>query len=177
MSDEEKTTDIVNAEDTPSEEEGGSEEFTIEESFRHLYGDAQSMQSRLMRIAQSADEEKNSTKAEVVRILAGDVMPLISDLIAESGSAFEEVGQVAEEAHEANVDLSDEDLVQIYVTLMSNERAFAQLVDATSDEDAKKGLGEMVKINQNTMQMLQEQFGEELVEAAESKIKEAAAAP
>jgi hypothetical protein len=159
--------------DEGDESQDQEEELTIEEEFRTLWGDAQTMQARFMKLAAQADEEKDPTSAKILRSIGGDLMPLISDVIAASGSAFEEVGEVADEAHSGGVDLTDDELVQIYVTLASNERAFSQLIDMTQDENAKAGLQQLLGLNQSALSMLKENFGEDLVNAAQDKLQEA----
>lgn len=165
--------EVQDKEETTTEEETeDGEETTIEEEFKNLFQDASELQKRWMRLAQSKEEEKDPKSANLLRLIAGDVFPLISDLIAASGSAFEEVGAVAEAAEEGP-NLTDEELIQIYITLVSNKKAFEQLEEASNDPKIKEGLHRLVVLNTETMEMLKTNFGDELVEAAEEQIKEA----
>lgn len=157
--------------------EDNENEISIEEDFRGLWGESQSMQKKFMKLAAQSEEEKDAVSAKILRAIGGDLIPLIAEIIAASGSAFEEVSAAAaasEYSDEEGANLTDDELVQIYVTIASNEKAFSQLIDMTQDENAKKGLQNLVELNRSAINMLHENFGDDLVEAANEKLKEAA---
>lgn len=172
MSEEEEKQITSTTADTETED-GENYELTVEEEFRALWGDSQGMQKRFMKLAAQAEEEKDNSSAKILRAIGGDLMPLIMDVIAASGSAFEEVGAAAAEEGGSGIELTEEELVQIYVTLASNERAFSQLVEVAQDDKAKEGLQQLVQLNQSVLSMLRDNFGDELVDAANAKLKEA----
>ena len=161
----------------PVEEPNFDEEVSIGDEFRGLYNDTNKIKDRWLRLAKTKEEEKDEVSAKLLRLIAGDVMPLISDMIAASGAGFEEMEEAMADNEEAqqNGGLTDEEVAQIYVTLLSNEAAFKQLVDQAGDENVKSGLQQLVDLNLTTMGMLRDTFGDEIAQVAADQIKEAAA--
>ena len=180
MTEEENTTatniiPLTNEDNEPEPSE--DDELTIEEEFRGLYADVNKIKDRWMRLAKQKEEEKDKASAQLLRLIAGDIIPIIADVIAASGGAFDEVSGMISDASglgEDGANLTEDEAVQIYVTLMSNVDAFKRMVDTAPDANVKAALSHLVGLNESTMTMLRDTFGDELQDNATQQMQAAA---
>jgi hypothetical protein len=179
MTDEENTKLALTNNDEGDDEEtdlDDDDEMSIEEEFRGLYADVNKIKERWLRLAKQKEEEKDKSAAQILRLVAGDIIPIISDLIAASGGAFEEMGGMVSEAAglSEGPNITEDEAVQIYVTLLSNVEAFKRIEATASDSDVKTAFSNLRELTESTMTMLQDTFGDEFVELAVSQLQETA---
>lgn len=152
------------------------DDLSIEEEFRGLYSDIGRIKERWLRMAKQKEEEKDSTSAQLLRLIAGDIIPIITDVIAASGGGFSEMLELVSDAASAEgaTGLSEEDATQVYATLMSNTIAFQKLREEAKESEAKQALSHLIALNEDTMAVLRDEYGEELAEAAKDQLQQAA---
>lgn len=138
------------------------DDIGVGEEFRSLYSDAQSVESRWKRLAVSKQEEGDMVSANIIRLIAGDLLPLISDVIAASGAALEDLEEAQAEAAGEGGGLDEDEAAMVYAALLSNTRAFQQLAAGTPDENAKAQLSKMIGVNQSAMEIIKNVYGEEI---------------
>lgn len=168
-----ETTDLVVTAD--ENEDAPDDEATIDEEFRGLYSDIGKIKDRWLVTAKKKEAEGDTVSAQILRMVAGDIIPIITDLIATSGGAFDEMSAFMEEQTDAaeGSSLTEEEAVQVYVTLMSNIQAFTRLKESASETSAKEAFDTLIALNTTTMTMLRDNFGDEIAEAAAEQVKEA----
>lgn len=149
------------------------EEITVEEEFRGLYDDVNKLEARWKKLALMKQEEGDKTFADIIRLVAGDLLPLFTEVIAATGQALSDMEEVAAEGTGANEGLDEEEAVIVYTTLYSNEQAFRQLAEGTLDSEAKVKLLGLAALNVSAMDILKDVYGDEIAEDSKAQIDEA----
>jgi hypothetical protein len=156
--------------DITTAEENLDDEISIEEEFRALYGDAESIKERWAKIAKTKDEEGQKEIATLLRLISGDVLQLLQDTISTTALAAAPEGEAGEET------LDEEEVEQIYATLHTNTEAFKQLllaIGTSGDAESVQKIQKLIDMNEETLLMLRENYGEELAQDALETIKQA----
>jgi hypothetical protein len=156
------------------DDEDGEEFVSVEEEFRELYGSAQALREKMLRMAKSKQEEGNPTEANILRVIAGDVLPLLSDLIATSGGAIAELEDSAGGASGEDGGLDGEEATQLYITILSNMTFLQNLSTSATDPALIDGLKKLISLNENSLGLLRDTFGDEIQESAQAVLTEAA---
>jgi hypothetical protein len=156
-------------------DEGGVEDEDMEEDldeggpigddFRELFGETEALRTKLLRLAQTKQETGGVTEANILRVMAGDLLPLLADLIATCGASFEEVseGLGGGGGHEG---LDMEDAVQLYVTIQSNLALLRNISGSTPDEGVRQELAKLMALNESGLALLRDNYGDGIEEAA-----------
>lgn len=159
---------------------------TVEEAFRDLSNGAQETIDKLTKLALQYEKQKSEpvTKKEFVellRILAGDLSTVVKDTINECGSALteafelladdgedeDEEGEGEEVGSEGTI---DEETVEIYITLKANNEALNRWAKAPKEATVEQ-YTELAKLNQGSIDVLEENFGDALKEQAALRIQ------
>jgi hypothetical protein len=145
---------------------------STEEEFRSLFqrcdDEAASMKQLAMQIQPSAPQA-----AEALRQVAGNVYPLMQEVIATCGGAFQAIDDEDEQPGEG---LSDEDALDFARTLMANTKMITELREAATDDAIRGRLDAMATMN-NEMHARILELAEMTQEDLDKALAEAEAAP
>lgn len=160
----------------PVEEEANT--ISIEEEFRDLYASGEEIKERLGKLLKQYEgsgsdrQVRGNDLAVLYGFVQGDVLSLLQDLINATGAAVNELLDTGEE-EPGDEDEDDEDdgvddfTIQVYATLQANAQVFSTLKEADSiPEEQRKGFSELFLMNENTMGLIREQVGDEVVQRA-----------
>lgn len=161
----EETADLAAAEE---------EVLTVEEEFQLLNTDVEKLTAKWAKLAQSKRESLPEVAA-VYSNIAGDLLPLLQDLVKGTGSAFSDTFVALDELdpNQDQVGLSEEEAKQIVIAQLMNIHAFEQMLQgapAESQNQIKQYLG----VNQEAMKLMGDVYGEELIAEATSALSSVA---
>lgn len=160
--------------ETVDDTDDDEELVPVETEFRELYDASEGLREKMLRLAKTKQEEGNASEANILRVIAGDVLPLLSDLIATTGGAITELEESA--GPSAPVEgLDEDDATQIYTTILSNTAFLRNLRSSAGDPQLVDGLNKLLALNDASLQLIRDTFGDEIHEAAQSVLAEAAA--
>jgi hypothetical protein len=157
-----------------------AEEFdTTEQEFRNLYQRCDEESAQMKALAMNLQPSAPQA-AEALRQVAGNVYPLMQEVIATCGGAFQSIEESPDDDEEGGVGLTDEDAVDFARTLMANNKMIAELREAATD-DAVRGRLDAIKAMNDEMlarvlelaDMAQEDLDRALAEAESSPEPEA----
>lgn len=159
-------------------EEG--EDKSIEEVLEELHSDTDELVARLNKVA-AALEQKSATPvtykevAQLYRFLSGDIAPLIKGVLTTQSALIEVVADEEDEDEDsAESEGIDEDAVNLYIAATTANEAFTQMASLTELSDAQKAqLNRLAALQKASMDYLQEQFGDALLQQASERLKEA----
>ncbi len=150
------------------------DDIDILEEFQGYFRDLAQMEDRWKRLALKKEQAGDTVSAELIRLFAGDLFPLLSDVIVATGQSLDEAAAAAEAS--ATEGLDEEDAIDVYTTLLANETAFRQLAENATAPEVQAKLTELVKLNLDAMGILKENYGDEIDEQAREQIREASVA-
>jgi len=159
-----------------SEVEAGDEEddLSVSDEFRQLYADTGLLKEKWQKLV-SSKESSHPEIAAVYRNLAGDLLPLLLDVLQASGSAFEEAFiSISDLDNQEVVALSDDEVKQLIITSLMNIHAFEQMSE-DAPPPAQDQIQHYLGINQRAISMLTEVYGEEIVVEAKAILAKTAA--
>lgn len=167
---EEKNPEEVSLEETREEKD-----MTVDEEFQELFQDTEKLKTKWGGLV-AANKDSNPEIAAIYRNIIGEILPLMSDYLRTTASGFGDVFDELAEVSEANdpVGLSEEEAKQIVIAQLMNIHAFEQLI-AGSPEEAHDQLKQYLGVNQEALNIMQETYGEELIEEAKVTLSETAA--
>jgi hypothetical protein len=156
-----------------------AEEFdTTEDEFRSLYqrcdDEATSMKQLATNLQPSAPQA-----AEALRQVAGNVLPLLQEIIATCGGAFQSIEEGIDEEGEAGEGITDGDALDFARTLIANTKMIVELREAAlSDEAVRERLDALRTMNEEMLKrvldladMTQEELDKALVEEAKEPVE------
>jgi len=132
--------------DSVEESEDGAEYESTGDEFRALLTECEESRTKLLQYANRV-QGRSPEAAEVVRQIAGELLPLMETVVMASGAAFEAIEQEVEETGSGE-GLDAEDAVNFYRTLVADLKFIDEaLVVAVGDEqraavDALKAMNE-----------------------------------
>ena len=134
----------------PDDDDDEGELTSTAEEFRAIFEGCEETGDRLKKLAMSLQPSAPQA-AEALRQVAGEVVPLISDLIAATGGALEamEEGGGSEGDQEG---LSDEDAVDFTRTFTANLKLISEVREAAVSDEQREGLDALRSMNEEMMQ-------------------------
>ncbi len=157
--------------ETPDEDD---EEFvSIEEEFGDLYRRGEEIKSRLLRIAKTKEENKQGEIANMYRTLASDILPWILESLSATAGTLQELEEGVEESAAETTGITEDDAVQIYVTLAANRDVLTKLKDSpAANSEVRDALDKVIAMNEKSMEVLSETY-EDIESLAKETVEEA----
>lgn len=146
-----------------------AEEFdSTEQEFRALYDRCEEESQRMKQLATSIQPSAPQA-AEAMRQVAGNVLPLLQEVIATCGGALQSLEDLAEEGP-AGEGLGEEDALDFARTILANNKIIAELLTAATDAELIERLTAVKTMNEEMMERLLE-----LADLSEQELQQALA--
>jgi len=165
---------VTKGETVQKDEPPVAEEFdNTDQEFRALYDRCDEDSARMKQLAMSLQPSAPQA-AEALRQIAGNVYPLMQEVIATCGGAFQSLEELSDEEG-AGEGLGDEDALDFARTLIANNKIIAELITVSTDTELTDRLGAVKAMNDEmlarvleladmTEQDLEQALGEEASE-------------
>lgn len=168
--------DEIIKKDGAGDEEGDGDEEDVDlvEELRAAFGEAETIKADLFRAATALEAQKQPGGAEALRQVAGNVVPLLSDLIAIVAGAFETLEErIGSVETQQSGGLDDEDAYMLVRIFEQNIRLFKKLVEVATGIE-RTAVEELLKLNQEAQERVVEISGDdEILESVRKEIDEA----
>jgi hypothetical protein len=155
--------------EAPDQDDDENEE-TLGEDFHIVQNDVEKMRERWMKMAGTLSPESG----KLLQLLAGDLLPLLSDFTGLCGLSFDAVEAMVEENDDGDDSprLSEQEATMVYMALLSGQQVLKALLDKIPEE-MRLGIEQLIGTQEEALTIMRDTFGQELLDAAD-KIVQAA---
>lgn len=169
--------DVVQSEIDEDEDE---EFMSPGEEFRSLYEQCGDIGRRMKQVAQTMQQGGETTAAEILRQVAGEVVEFLGEVIAATGSHLESMGEQIDGSvggEEEGVSLDDAKM--LYRTFVANVKLWNDVKDQALSSQ-RETIDKIIEMNEDSMKLVVELCGEEslpsMIEEEAQKVSDGAGA-